>query len=204
MYIAYNNNNKPRSTIAKSDYAEYKTGILPVEIKELYFLEMKNNKIINNLSKKISVTNTEFIVIFTFAIGLVIGVVYKIALKEIIHYPVLIANNDAFLLTLDSIAEVHKTTFVGSNIENEPVAELAAKDTIVKKIKVKKTDFKGVININTASKTQLMQLYRIGEKSADKIIEYRTKKPFTSKEDIMKVKGIGEKTFEKIKDNIAV
>jgi len=168
---------------------------------------MKNSKIINNIAQKLKITNTEFIVIFTLAVGLVVGGIYKIALKEIIPYPIASVNNDALLVSLDSLAEVHKTTFVGSNIDNEPVPELAVKDTVVKKEfsqQPKKSEFKGIVNINTASKSQLMQLYRIGEKTAEKIIEHRTKTPFTVKEDIMKVKGIGEKTFEVIKDNITV
>ncbi|HBY19637.1 MAG: hypothetical protein A2Y24_02785 [Clostridiales bacterium GWE2_32_10] len=62
-----------------------------------------------------------------------------------------------------------------------------------------------IININTATKTELDTLYKIGPKIADKIIEYREKNgKFKSKEDIMNVKGIGEKTFEKIKDSICL
>jgi len=168
---------------------------------------MKHSRIVNKIAQKLKITNTEFIVIFTLAIGLIIGVVYKIALREIISYPVASIQNEELLVKLDSLAEIHQTSFVGSNIENEPIPELAAKDTIVKKEswqRPKKSEFTGVVNINTASKSQLMQLYRIGEAMADRIIEHRTKTPFTVKEDIMKVRGIGEKTFERIKDNITV
>ena len=59
----------------------------------------------------------------------------------------------------------------------------------------------GVININTASKDELMQLLGIGDKRADAIIEAR---PFQSIEDVMKVKGIKEGTFAKIRDHIRV
>ena len=168
---------------------------------------MKNSRLVNKLAEKLSITNTEFIVIFTLIIGLGCGMIYKMTLKEIMHYPIASVKNDALLVTLDSIAEIHKTTFIGSNIDNEPVEELAKADTVAPRElaqRIKKADFKGVVNINTASKSQLMQLYRIGEKNAEKIIEHRTQNPFTKKEDIMKVSGIGEKTFEKIKDNITV
>lgn len=64
---------------------------------------------------------------------------------------------------------------------------------------------KGKININTADKKQLMTLKGIGEKKAEQIIEYRTKKGnFQKIEDIMKIKGIKRKAFEKIKDFICV
>ena len=55
------------------------------------------------------------------------------------------------------------------------------------------------ININTADKETLCLLEGIGEMTADKIINYREKGGFECIEDVMKVHGIGEKTFEKIK-----
>ncbi len=61
------------------------------------------------------------------------------------------------------------------------------------------------IDINTASKTQLMELNRIGPKYADRIIEHRQKKgKFEKPQDIIKVKGIGKKTWEANKDRIVV
>ena len=61
------------------------------------------------------------------------------------------------------------------------------------------------ININTASAEELSQLQGIGPKYAAKIVEYREKDgPFASPEDIMKVPGIGQKTFDKNKDLIVV
>ena len=62
----------------------------------------------------------------------------------------------------------------------------------------------GKIDINTAGKEELTQLHRIGPKTADAIIEYRQKTPFKSIEEIMEVKGIGQKTFDDIKDRITV
>ncbi|MCM1578766.1 MAG: helix-hairpin-helix domain-containing protein [Ruminococcus sp.] len=60
----------------------------------------------------------------------------------------------------------------------------------------------GLVNINTASLEELESLYGIGEKLAAAIAEYRQEQPFETIEDIMKVKGIGEKKFENIKDMI--
>ena len=61
------------------------------------------------------------------------------------------------------------------------------------------------VNINTASAEELAQLKRIGPKYAARIIEFReTNGPFKLSEDIMKVKGIGQKTWEVNKDRIVV
>lgn len=57
------------------------------------------------------------------------------------------------------------------------------------------------ININTATKQELEALPGIGSSKAQRIIEGR---PYEKPEDIMKVKGIKQKLFDKIKDNITV
>lgn len=60
------------------------------------------------------------------------------------------------------------------------------------------------VNINTATLEELKTLKGIGDSYAARIIEYRQATPFKEPEDLMNVKGIGEKTFEKIKDRIVV
>jgi competence protein ComEA len=60
------------------------------------------------------------------------------------------------------------------------------------------------ININSASKEELMTLKYVGDKIADRIIEYRKAHPFEQPEDFMLVKGIGEKVFDANKDIIVV
>ena len=63
----------------------------------------------------------------------------------------------------------------------------------------------GLVNINTATKEELTTLTGIGAGYADRIIAYRQEKgPFKSIEDIMKVSGIKDKLFSRIKDQITV
>jgi competence protein ComEA len=68
-----------------------------------------------------------------------------------------------------------------------------------------KTAVTGAININTASATEMEALPGIGAKTAARIIEYRQKNgPFKKIEDLMNVRGIGEKNFLKLKTQITV
>lgn len=63
----------------------------------------------------------------------------------------------------------------------------------------------GLININTADSMALQEIPGVGPATAEKIIAYRTENGrFASKEDIKNVSGIGEKTYEKMKDKITV
>jgi competence protein ComEA len=63
----------------------------------------------------------------------------------------------------------------------------------------------GVVNINTADASQLALLPRVGEKAAQRIIEYRTEHgPFKKTTDLMQVKGIGAKTFDGLSAYVAV
>ena len=61
------------------------------------------------------------------------------------------------------------------------------------------------INLNTATSAQLETLPGIGKSTADRIIEYRQKSgSFKKVEDLMNVRGIGEKSFLKIKPLVTV
>jgi len=62
-----------------------------------------------------------------------------------------------------------------------------------------------MININLVSQSELERLPKIGPATAQKIISYRSKNgPFSKKEDIILVSGIGDKTYEELKDLITV
>ncbi len=61
-----------------------------------------------------------------------------------------------------------------------------------------------LININTANNNDLMSLPGIGEVYANRIVDYRNNKTFGSIDEIKNIEGIGDKTFDKIKDLITI
>ena len=62
-----------------------------------------------------------------------------------------------------------------------------------------------VVNINTATAAELDSLPGIGAKTAARIVEYRQKNgPFKKIEELMNVRGVGEKNFLKLKAQITV
>lgn len=61
------------------------------------------------------------------------------------------------------------------------------------------------INLNSATVEQLQSIPGIGPTTAKAIVEYRAKAgKFNRVEEIINVKGIGEKKFQKIKDRLTV
>jgi len=60
------------------------------------------------------------------------------------------------------------------------------------------------VNVNTATTAELAYLPRIGLKVAERIVERRKEKPFARPEDLMEVKGIGEKLFLSLKPYVSV
>ncbi|MDD7718064.1 MAG: helix-hairpin-helix domain-containing protein [Eubacteriaceae bacterium] len=63
----------------------------------------------------------------------------------------------------------------------------------------------GLVNINIADSDGLQEIPGVGPSTAEKILAYRNSNgKFKSKEDLMNVSGIGQKTFDKIKDMITI
>jgi comEA protein len=123
----------------------------------------------------------------------VIGIIF-ITQKSVAYFKEKKETNEIVFYTLPAQEEL-----ITEKEQSEIIREIP--ETTV--IKVKENE--GLININTASSEELQTLYRIGPALAGRIIEYRESYGnFETKEEIMEVKGIGEKTYERIKDFICV
>jgi competence protein ComEA len=61
------------------------------------------------------------------------------------------------------------------------------------------------VNLNTSSAVELTQLPGVGEKVAARVVAYRKENgPFQKIEEIMNVKGIGEKTFTRLRSHLFI
>lgn len=104
------------------------------------------------------------------------------------------------IYTIDEINEMKEGNTSVKIIEKECMCPKIESIGCIKEVIPKSS----IININTASKEELMTLPSIGESKANLIIQYRTLTPFHKIEDIMNIKGIGKSIFDKIKDLITV
>ncbi len=117
-------------------------------------------------------------------------------------------ENNSEMPEIRNIAE--QTTIITSSFEttdyfSDTVTSFEKTEKITSDSPKITNDVVSCININTADIETLTQLKGIGEKKAEKIIEYRNQNNgFKCIEEIMEVSGIGEKTFENIKNEICV
>jgi competence protein ComEA len=100
--------------------------------------------------------------------------------------------------TLLSLATIAFLVTAQPALAGQPSAKSGARTTA-------KPAATGTVNINTASATELDALPGIGAKTAALIVEYRQKNgPFKKIEELMNVRGVGEKSFLKLKPQITV
>lgn len=110
--------------------------------------------------------------------------------------------------TVDSCLQENSSIIVpsNSNYNDQNQVEVSKNDVATDKdtnvASLNKKD--SLVNINTASKDELMLLPGIKDSKAQAIIEYRNSEKFITTKDITKVSGIGDAAYEKIKDLITV
>lgn len=105
-----------------------------------------------------------------------------------------IENADKNALNLSKKLYDQEVIYIPNDMEEYPLITEVIED-----------ESKGIIDINRASKSLLQTLPGVGPSTAQSIIDYRNEiGEFETIEDIMKVSGIGESTFEEIKESITI
>jgi competence protein ComEA len=153
---------------------------------------------IKNISQKLGLTTIEFrlisFVIFSFIVGILanqfLGITNKTNPSQFSYS----YQDSLFFYDND---ENNSETGESNLVSKQEVLDFneAKINTFSKKILPAEKS----ININNATKSDLMKLPGIGEKTAEAIIQMREKNgKFRKLEELKKVKGIGDKKFEKI------
>jgi len=84
------------------------------------------------------------------------------------------------------------------------VAAMGVSAMAAKRIPRKPYPVRGVVNINTAPTSKLLLLPYVGRSRAKAIVQYRARHKFTRPADLTRVKGIGRRTFVRIKGHVTV
>lgn len=160
----------------------------------------------DNLSKKLNLTKTELKILGFLLLTLILGVSIKL----------IFGINEKSELTVYNYEKMDSVFFnIEQNVDNN--SEIINKNVDYKqevfdfnnrsfnKIYTKRLPAEKSINLNKATKQELMNLPGIGEKTAESIIALRDKlNGFKNPEDLLKVKGIGSKKLDNIKKYIYI
>ena len=74
----------------------------------------------------------------------------------------------------------------------------------IKSLSSSSSDSEVIVDLNTGSKEELMKLPSVGEKTADSIIKYREENEFEDFNDLLNVPGIGKKKLDSFKGMISI
>ncbi|GMU96457.1 helix-hairpin-helix domain-containing protein [Ignavibacterium album] len=160
----------------------------------------------DNLSKKLNLTKTELKILGFLLLTLILGVSIKL----------IFGINEKSEVTVYNYEKMDSVFFnIEQNVDNN--SEIINKNVDYKqevfdfnnrsfnKIYTKRLPAEKSINLNKATKQELMNLPGIGEKTAESIIALRDKlNGFKKPEDLLKVKGIGSKKLDNIKKYIYI
>ena len=130
-----------------------------------------------------------------------IGVEFFTKSDEPIQMPKIVFKEQHIFQNEERTSNIQERVLKNKTAFNIP-KKLSKKESTVEKADNENQKIVLPININTASEKELDALPGIGPAIARRIVEHRSSQPFTKIEDIMLVKGIGEKKFAKLKELI--
>ncbi|HHW46675.1 MAG TPA: ComEA family DNA-binding protein [Clostridiales bacterium] len=176
-----------------------------------------NEKEVKRILEPARFSKQEYVILALTLILCAVLIAYNILSTPPLSSPVIaqISGEDISDLAFESDFQQENETSLAyvsfeSKDENrsEPLSEPTPETTSIKPLSSSAgtpASEKSKININSATKDQLMALPGIGEVKAQAIIDYRELNgPFMSVDELINVKGIGPATLEKIKDLVVI
>lgn len=169
-------------------------------------LKARLNKTVSKLQSLFGITKGELTAVSIILLGLGMYCVLSLLPRDG-HGQDLQSASLARLI--DSLVAAEITSYTGSTVYGESMPELAQTDTVLKRQGNMENAFAKKppdrpIELNRASKIELMKLPGVGEQTAVNIMKYRKKYRFARAEDLMNIRGIGQKKFEKMKQYVYV
>ncbi len=163
---------------------------------------MNLEKILNFVRTNFKLTKSEIIVAFLLFIGFSIGFLLRFNEKSTTEDKLI----EEIYFMLDSVSKTEVEKNLGTDFQGNTV-DTSVRQPIFNKVEFERfrklTDTDAVkININTASRVELMRLPGVGEKTAQQIIDLREKKQLKKPEDLLVIKGFGKKKLERIRQYI--
>lgn len=167
-------------------------------------------RLLEQINQRIGFTRNESIVVLFLVGTLLLGGIIKLFQETVTpthpRFDYTTSDREFALLS----QQVHDTSHAldsaeasGQNPETAPSTTQNRQSST--KSRPTKSKPSGPININTATKAELMQLPGIGEAMAERIVLYREDHgPFHSPDDLLSVKGIGKKKLENLKPYITI
>ncbi len=156
-------------------------------------------------ARKFGFTPTELKVILILGFALLAGLVLRYFDYDKNHPPTKFdySRQDSLFTAYDSVKKVKEGIFEEKKVDSkQELLDFSKNKSKIKNTLSRKSKF---VNINSASAAELSDLPGIGMKTAERIIEKREElKSFKHKEDLLLVKGIGNKKFAEIKKFIIV
>jgi competence ComEA-like helix-hairpin-helix protein len=158
---------------------------------------------LNRISKKLGITQTEIKIFFFVVVVFIVGLVYKVFFLHTEETPYRVfdyteEDEKFYSIKTDSINfDSLKNNLSKNDYKNEV---LNFSDKNFKQYSKKVTPKEKSLNLNTATFSELVNLPGVGDKTAKGIIDYRNKiKKFTNINQLINVDGIGESKLSKIK-----
>jgi len=198
------------SDYSEGDILENETHINTLDLSETFFVEVKGevvkpgvyevkntDRIIDVIKLSGGLTKNADTSLLNLSKKVVDEMNIKIYSKKEVETAKNSINKEPVPTVIEIIKEIEKECIcpdVNDACINDYVGEESDKEEQIKQL----------VNINTATKEELLELEGIGNSKADKIIEYRNATPFNKIDDLKNVSGIGDSIFEKIKENITV